>query len=75
VSDRGIGIPPGAEEKIFSEFYRADDRLTSQAKGAGLGLTIARRIIRDHDGDIRWIARDGGGSTFQIVLPIIEEQP
>jgi signal transduction histidine kinase len=75
VSDRGVGIPPGEAEKIFSEFYRADDRLTSRVKGAGLGLTIARRIVRDHDGDIRCVTRDGGGSTFRIILPVIEEQP
>jgi signal transduction histidine kinase len=75
VSDRGVGIPPGEVENIFSEFYRVDDSLTSRVKGAGLGLTIARRIIRDHGGDIRYTARDGGGSTFEIILPIIEEQP
>jgi signal transduction histidine kinase len=74
VSDRGVGIPPEDAEKIFDEFYRVDDALTSRARGTGLGLTIARRIARDHDGDIRYKPRDGGGSTFEITLPIAEEQ-
>jgi signal transduction histidine kinase len=73
ISDRGVGIPPGEVEKIFAEFYRVDDTLTSKAKGAGLGLTIARRIVTDHGGDIRYVRRSGGGSTFEIVLPLIEE--
>ncbi|MFH1314296.1 MAG: HAMP domain-containing sensor histidine kinase [Candidatus Eisenbacteria bacterium] len=74
VSDRGVGIPPGEGEKIFTEFYRVDDALSSRARGTGLGLTIARRILRDHNGDIRYRPRDGGGSTFEIVLPLVEEQ-
>jgi signal transduction histidine kinase len=74
VSDRGVGIPPGEGEKIFTEFYRVDDALSSRARGTGLGLTIARRILRDHNGDIRYTPRDGGGSTFEIVLPTAEGQ-
>ncbi|MFH1218934.1 MAG: HAMP domain-containing sensor histidine kinase [Candidatus Eisenbacteria bacterium] len=75
VSDRGIGIPAGEAEKIFAEFYRVDDALTSRVKGTGLGLTIARRIARDHKGDITYSGREGGGSTFKIVLPLIEDTP
>lgn len=74
VSDRGVGIPPGEAERIFTEFYRVDDALTARVKGSGLGLTIARRIARDHGGDIAYSARDGGGSTFKIVLPLKSEQ-
>jgi signal transduction histidine kinase len=71
VSDRGIGIPSGEAEKIFGEFYRVDDTLTSRVKGTGLGLTIARRIARDHGGDIVYEGREGGGSTFKLVLPLL----
>lgn len=72
VNDRGVGIPPGKAENIFDEFYRVDDTLTSEVKGAGLGLTIARRILKDHGGTIRYAGREGGGSTFEIVLPLAE---
>jgi signal transduction histidine kinase len=74
VGDRGVGIPPGKAGRIFDEFYRVDDALTSKVKGAGLGLTIARRILRDHDGDLRYSRRDGGGSTFELLVPIAEEE-
>jgi signal transduction histidine kinase len=74
VGDRGIGVPAAKADIIFKEFYRIDDTLTSKVKGAGLGLTIARRIIRDQGGDIRYRAREGGGSIFEIVLPVVEER-
>jgi signal transduction histidine kinase len=74
VSDRGVGIQPAEARKIFEEFYRADDTLTSAVKGTGLGLTIASKIIHDHGGEIRYIPREGGGSTFRILLPTAEEQ-
>ena len=70
VRDRGVGVPDALREKIFQEFYRVDDSLTSRVKGTGLGLTIARRIIRDHGGDISCAPRPGGGSDFTIRLPL-----
>ena len=69
IKDRGIGIPPFEAGKIFKEFYRVDRSLTGRVPGSGLGLTIARRIARDHGGDIEYRARDGGGSVFRISLP------
>jgi signal transduction histidine kinase len=70
VSDRGIGIPPADGENIFKEFYRADDSLTAKTGGTGLGLAISRKIIRDHGGDVRYLPRPGGGSVFEVLLPV-----
>ena len=69
VLDRGRGIPPGAARHLFKEFYRADDSLTNPVQGTGLGLAIARRILRDHGGELRYLPRPGGGSIFQVELP------
>jgi signal transduction histidine kinase len=69
VLDRGRGIPPGAERHLFKEFYRADDSLTNPVQGTGLGLAIARRILRDHGGELSYLPRPGGGSIFQVELP------
>jgi signal transduction histidine kinase len=69
VHDRGIGIPEKDREKVFREFYRVDDSLASGVQGTGLGLTIARRIARDHGGDITCAPRDGGGTDFVVRLP------
>lgn len=70
IEDRGIGIPSKHVNKIFKEFYRIDDTLTSKVKGTGLGLTIAQKIINDHNGNIIYKPRIGGGSVFQIILPV-----
>lgn len=69
IKDRGIGIPVSESRKIFKEFYRVDDSLTAKVKGTGLGLTIARRLIQDHGGEIVYLPRDAGGSIFQMQLP------
>jgi signal transduction histidine kinase len=68
VLDRGIGVPNGGEEKIFEQFYRAHDPMSSGIQGSGLGLTLARQIARAHGGDVIYRRRDGGGSCFSIRL-------
>jgi len=67
VRDRGPGIPPGEEERIFEKFYRGK---SNSARGAGLGLPICRAIIQAHRGTIQALPRKGGGAIFQIRLPI-----
>ena len=67
VRDRGPGIPPGEEERIFEKFYRGK---SNSARGAGLGLPICRAIVQAHRGTIQALPRNGGGAIFQIRLPI-----
>ncbi len=78
VRDRGIGVADRDRERIFLEFVRVDDSLTTRVPGTGLGLTIARRIARDHGGDLTCEGREGGGSSFVFRLPAaqgdLEEQ-
>ena len=73
LKDRGIGIPVQLAKKIFKEFFRVDETLTSKVRGSGLGLTIAQQIVQHHGGDILYYPRDGGGSVFQIKLPLREK--
>lgn len=70
ILDRGPGVPRGCEEKIFEQFYRAHDSLSSGIQGSGLGLTLARQIARAHGGDVRYEARNGGGSCFVVEVPM-----
>jgi signal transduction histidine kinase len=70
VLDRGLGVPSGCETKIFEQFYRAHDSLSSGIQGSGLGLTLARQIARAHGGDIAYQPRAGGGSSFILTLPM-----
>jgi signal transduction histidine kinase len=75
VADRGIGIDPTEAAKIFDDFYRVDQRLSShQQGGMGLGLTLARHIVRAHGGDISIHSEPGKGSTFIFILPIPAEE-
>jgi signal transduction histidine kinase len=73
VLDRGLGVPANCEERIFEQFYRAHDSLSSGIQGSGLGLTLARQIARAHGGDIVYQAREGGGSCFIVHLPILPD--
>jgi signal transduction histidine kinase len=73
IADRGIGIDQSQSELIFKEFYRVDNSLTAKVQGTGLGLTITRQILRDHNGDIHYRKNEPSGSTFVIALPLYTE--
>jgi len=68
VADRGPGIPPGSEERVFDKFYCL--RTTGTDGGVGLGLTICRAIVEAHGGRIWAENRDGGGAQFQFSMPL-----
>jgi two-component system sensor histidine kinase KdpD len=71
ISDRGPGIPPGEEEKIFEKFVRG----AATGGGIGLGLTICDAIVTAHGGRIWAENRAGGGAVFSFALPIGEHPP
>jgi len=70
VQDRGIGIAPAEQEKIFEKFYRCGDPLVHNIKGSGLGLSLVRHIARAHGGDVKVESVPEKGSRFIIALPI-----
>ena len=69
VTDSGLGIAPEDQERIFERFYRARDRRISSIEGSGLGLGLAREIVRLHGGDITVESQIDKGSTFTLTLP------
>ena len=70
VNDGGVGINKEDLPHIFDRFYRADRSRTKQRVGGyGLGLSIAKRIVNLHNGNIRVESEIGKGSTFIITLP------
>jgi PAS domain S-box-containing protein len=73
VSDNGIGIAPEDAQHIFKRFYKVDKARTSGVGGAGLGLTMAKKIVQMHDGEIQVESAPGAGSTFRITLPAVAE--
>jgi two-component system sensor histidine kinase SenX3 len=72
VTDRGIGIPPAEQTKIFDPFYRAPDVVAAQIQGAGLGLSLVKRIVEAHAGEVTLESAPGEGSTFTVSLPVLE---
>ena len=73
VSDTGIGIAPDDADRIFERFYRAKDPRVSKVTGTGLGLTIAREVVRLHGGDIGVESQLNKGSAFTLTLPVKAE--
>ena len=65
VADTGQGIAPGALSKVFDLMY------TTKAGGTGLGLWLSRRIVQEHDGKIEVQSELGSGTTFTIMVPIV----
>jgi two-component system sensor histidine kinase KdpD len=72
VADRGGGLAPGDETRIFEKFQRG---ARSGLGGVGLGLAICRGIASAHGGSIRAENRPGGGAVFRLVLPLFEGPP
>ncbi|MDI6832101.1 MAG: PAS domain S-box protein [Actinomycetota bacterium] len=69
VLDRGWGVPEEARERIFERFYQVGDAAHHSSEGIGLGLYIAREIVKAHGGRIWHEPREGGGSVFRFTLP------
>ena len=69
VADTGDGIPPEDLPYVFERFYRADPSRVRATGGAGLGLTIARRLVEAHGGTIGVESEVGKGSRFTFTLP------
>ena len=69
VADRGPGIPPAHRQRIFDKFHRVDDSLTSRQPGCGLGLSIARQLLIDQEGALRFEPGVPSGAVFVIELP------
>jgi PAS domain S-box-containing protein len=70
VVDRGLGIPPGEQRRIFDKFYRVDPNLTRGVGGTGLGLYISRELVRRMNGTIWVESSEGEGSRFSFELPV-----
>jgi signal transduction histidine kinase len=69
ITDTGMGIPAENMRRVFEPFF------TTKENGTGLGLAITRRIIEEHNGDIRVESRPGKGTSFTILLPAGSQTP
>ena len=70
VRDRGPGIPAHEQEEIFRKFVRGATAKSSGVRGAGIGLAVARHLVRAHGGELLLESAPGQGSVFTIALPL-----
>jgi signal transduction histidine kinase/ActR/RegA family two-component response regulator len=71
VVDTGVGIPAADQDRIFDSFQQAG-RAASRVEGTGLGLTLCKRIVELHGGQIGVESIEGAGSTFSVRLPLVD---
>ncbi len=71
VCDTGIGISEADLPHIFEHFYRADEARSTNTGGSGLGLSIVRRAVDFHHGEITVESKLGSGTTFRVTLPTL----
>ena len=69
VADRGPGVPADHLDKVFDPFTRLEGSRNRETGGIGLGLALARAIVRDAGGEIVLTNRPGGGLEAAIELP------
>ena len=70
VTDRGIGIEPAEQGRIFERFYRVSSPDNDRISGTGLGLTLVQHIAEAHDGHVTVRSARGAGSTFSLFIPL-----
>lgn len=70
IKDEGVGIPEKDQKFIFQKFFRSDNASRYQTSGSGLGLYIARALIKESGGDMQFASKENEGSTFWFTLPI-----
>jgi two-component system sensor histidine kinase SenX3 len=73
VTDRGIGIAPEHQKRVFERFFRVDPARSRATGGTGLGLAIVKHVLANHGGEVRLWSSPGTGSTFTMRLPVHAE--
>jgi signal transduction histidine kinase len=71
VSDRGLGIAPSEQERVFEPFYRGKEAQAAQIRGNGLGLSLVKHIVAAHGGRVSVESKVGQGSEFILRLPVV----
>jgi two-component system sensor histidine kinase SenX3 len=69
VTDRGIGIAPKDQQRVFERFFRSDKARSRATGGTGLGLAIVKHVAANHNGTITLWSQPGTGSTFTLAIP------
>jgi signal transduction histidine kinase len=71
VTDRGIGIPEGEQDQLFTRFFRSRSAGERQIQGTGLGLSIVANIVQAHGGEVTVESTENVGTTVKVTLPML----
>jgi signal transduction histidine kinase len=74
VSDDGMGIPRAAQPRLFEKFYRAENAISKESEGTGLGLHLVRLVVEQAGGQIWCESEEGEGSRFTFTLPVAQQE-
>ncbi|MBC3537294.1 sensor histidine kinase [Megasphaera hominis] len=74
VTDTGIGIPEDKQKRVFERFYRADVSHSDKIEGSGLGLSIVKHIVDQHQGRISLTSKENSGTRITVSFPAYREQ-
>jgi two-component system sensor histidine kinase SenX3 len=75
VADRGLGITPEHQERVFERFFRVDQTRSRSAGGTGLGLAIVKHVAANHGGHVALWSEPGTGSSFTLRIPAHPDSP
>jgi len=70
IRDSGVGVPKAAQARLFEKFFRADNVVTMETEGTGLGLYLVRLIMEQLDGRVWCTSEEGQGATFAFSVPV-----
>jgi two-component system sensor histidine kinase SenX3 len=74
VTDRGLGIAPEHQQRVFERFFRIDQARSRSTGGTGLGLAIVKHVAANHGGEVHLWSKPGTGSTFTLRIPAEPKQ-
>ncbi|WP_420099332.1 sensor histidine kinase [Corynebacterium sp.] len=72
VTDRGIGIAPEEQQRVFERFFRVDKARSRATGGTGLGLAVVKHTVLNHGGNVSLWSQPGTGSTFSLEFPVLD---
>jgi two-component system sensor histidine kinase SenX3 len=75
VTDRGLGIDPEHQQRVFERFFRIDQARSRSTGGTGLGLAIVKHVAANHGGEVHLWSKPGTGSTFTLRIPAHPNSP
>jgi len=70
IRDSGVGVPRAAQARLFEKFFRADNVVTIETEGTGLGLYLVRLIMEQLGGRVWYTSEEGKGATFAFAVPV-----